>query len=289
MEFRHRILNFNPVGVLLSLGVTPYTHPLIYYELVAEVYKIIEIQVGVSGVKLNVMLKEAYRKDMYDIGEYSRFPEYIDVMNYALSEPKHMGVYWDKKNNVQAKFVDVTLLGDTADLQAIQKMVHPGGTLQGWVGVYNAWLAGTSKLYEDIIGRRLGIMLTFQMFPLWEIIEYGSGPYAYPKNPPKRTLRHFQDVYNKEMRDAYIRCITATRLLMLQPRITFREFEATTVKAGEQRFFGYKWLSKSGRTVFVIAGTEKLVGNRLVARGFFLHRLTGGVIRKWSGFLSMVK
>uniref|UniRef100_A0A6M3K0G1 Uncharacterized protein n=1 Tax=viral metagenome TaxID=1070528 RepID=A0A6M3K0G1_9ZZZZ len=288
MEFRftHRMLNFNPVGILLALGITPKTYPFRYQALVSETFYVIETQVEVTAQKLNFLIKEAYRKDMFDIEEYIRFPGYVSVMEQALNNPAHIGVYWDDKNVVQARFINTEKLGDIGDLQAIQQLVYPlRGTLDRWRGLYIAWLEGRSNRYAETVGRRLDLMRTFGIAPFWELIEYGNQQYpAYPTNGPKRTLSNFKGIYNREMTVAYQRVLGAVRQLIGAPDLLFRDFDSAMVMYLDQPQFGYTWTSRMGKNVFALAGTERLVGNRLVARGFILNP-AGLVVKKWSGWL----
>ena len=288
MEFRfsHRIFNFNPVGVLGALGVTPKTYPFRYQALVSEAYYVIETQVKVSAQKLNFLVKEAYRKDMLDIEEYIRFPGYISVMEQALSNPAHIDVFWDEKNVVQARFIDTDRLGDVGDLQAIQQLVYPmRGSLDRWRGLYVAWLEGRSGKYAETVGRRLDMMRSFGVAPFWELIEYGNQQYpAYPTNGPKRTLSNFKGVYSREMTATYQKVLGLIRQLIGAPDLMFREFQAASVTYLNQPQFGYSWKSRMGKNVFALAGTEKLIGNRLTAKGFLLDP-NGLVVKKWSGWL----
>lgn len=288
MEFRftHRVLNFNPVGVLFALGVTPKTYPFRYQALLSETFYVIETQVQVTAQKLNFLVKEAYRKDMFDIEEYVSFPGYISVMEQALNNPAHIGVYWDDKNVAQARFINTEKLGDIGDLQAIQQLVYPlRGSLDRWMGLYIAWLQGRSNKYAETVGRRLDLMKTFGIAPFWELIEYGNQQYpAYPTNGPKRTLSNFKGTYNQEMTIAYQRVIGAVRQLIGAPDLLFRGFASAMVMYLNQPQFGYTWTSRMGKNVFALAGTERLVGNRLVAKGFILDT-AGSVVRKWSGWL----
>jgi len=282
--FTHRIPTFHPVGVLAQLGVTPLSG-VIYYQLLPEVTAIIETQAITTAERLNQYLKEAYRKDMAEIDEYSRFPAYFTVMDTALSQPRNIGFEWDSKGLIQAKFVDLDALGDIGDLQRIQKMVHPGGTLQGWIGIYNSWLAGTSKKYEEIVGARTSIMLAETKAPFWELIENGNGPAAYPRNGPKRTLLAFKVVYNREMKAAYLRTLSVVRALVARPSSLFAGYQATTVSYRGQLFAGHVWTSPTGTIVFAISGTTAIDRlGRLTGRGFILD-VTGTVIRRWSGWL----
>jgi len=288
MEFRftHRIFNFNPVGVLSALGITPKTYPFRYQALVSEVYYVIETQVKVAAQKLNYLIRGAYRKDMLDIEEYIRFPGYLSVMEQALNNPAHIGAYWDGRNVAQARFIDTDKLGDVGDLQAIQQLVYPmRGSLDRWRGLYISWLEGRSNAYSETVGRRLDLMRSFGVAPFWELIEYGNQQYpAYPTNGPKRTLSNFKGVYNREMTITYNKVLGLVRQLVGAPDLIFRNFESSSVMYENQMKFGYSWKSRMGKNVFALAGTEKLIGNRLVARGFILNA-TGGVVSKWAGWL----
>lgn len=215
MIFKHTVRGFTINGILNQLGVTKiraYTSSM-YIQSYSEVASIMEEQVLVAASRLNQLLKEAYTRDMGMIPEYSNFPDYINVMNVALSHPRNVGVYWDADGSIQAKFVDFDGLGDLGDLQRIQKTVHPGGTLEGWIRIYNSWLSGTSNKYEEIVGARLSIMLGETKAPFWELIEDGNGGYAYPRNRPMRTLTTFTATYNNEMRLAYLRVLSIARSL----------------------------------------------------------------------------
>lgn len=284
--FTHRMLNFNPVGVLTTLGITPRTYPFRYQALLGETYYIIETHVKVSARKLNSLVQEAFRKDMLDIEEYIVFPAYFGVMEQALNDPAHIGVHYDNKNVVQAKFIDTNRLGDVGDLQAIQQLVYPmGGTLAGWRGIYLAWLEGRSNVYADAVGRRLDLMRSFNMAPFWELIEFGNQQYpAYPQNGPKRTLSNFKGTYNREMTVAYSKVLGIVQQLVLAPDLTFRNFESSAVIYQNRTQFGYTWKSRLGKNVFALAGTERLVGNRFIAKGFLLDP-TGSVIKRWAGWL----
>ncbi len=282
--FRHRIPNFNPVGVLQVAGITPTTYPVIYFEFVNEVFIIIEYEVLFTAELLNKRIIDEYRRDMSDIAEYSRFPRYIQVMEKAISNPNNIGIFWDARNTVQAKFIDTKMLGDMKDLQAIQKMVHPGGTLEGWRGIYISWLYGKNNKYEEIISQRLDLMEGFEMFPLWEIIEEGNDSNALPTHRGKHTLKNFRDTYNKEMVYCFQRCISRARTLARVPQTTYRSLEPATVRYNNQIKTGYSWVSRSGHNVFMIAGSEKMLGNTLRAEGFMLSP-TGEVLKRWSGWL----
>lgn len=282
--FTHNIIDFHPMGILNSLGITPLSG-VAYYQLIPEVTAIIETQATTTAERLNKYLKEAYRKDMGNIGEYNRFPAYFAVMEAALSHSRNIGFEWDNKGVIQAKFVDLEALGDKGDLQRIQKTIHSGGTLQGWIGIYNAWVAGTSKKYEEIVGARIAIMFGETKAPFWELIELGNGPHAYPRNGPMKTLLAFKTVYRREMKAAYLRTLSIIRVLVLKPTSLLMGYAATTVNYGGQTFSGHMWTSLSGTSVFAISGKTAINNlGRLTGRGFILDA-AGMVIRRWSGWL----
>jgi len=83
---------------------------------------------------------------------------------------------------------------------------------------------------------------------------------------------------------AYNRVLGTVRQLMGAPHLIFRNFQSATVMHLNQPQFGYTWKSGMGRNIFALAGTERLIGNRFVARGFILDP-SGVVLRKWSGWL----
>lgn len=285
MKFRHKIFGFTPVAMLATVGVTPQTHGIIYQSLLLEVTAILETQVMVTAERLNFMLKEAYRKDMFDIEEYIIFSRYIDVMILALSSPFHTAVYVDARGLIQARFVDTDLLGNLGDLQRIQRMVYPAGSLRGWIGIYKSWLFGKSKKYEDTVNQRLDIMSSERIAPFWELIEYGNGYAAYPQNPPKRTLTNFRSVYNREMRAAYARSLSAIRIIALRPSPIFIGYKADTVTVGGKTYFGHRWKSITGKSIFAISGTTAIDKfGHLTGKGFMLD-VAGVVLRRWSGWL----
>jgi len=285
MKFNHMIPTFTTVGVMAQAGITPLIHGALYYTLIPEVAAIIETQVLTTAQKLNKSLREVYRKDMYDIAEFALFPRYIQVMDLALTNPRNIGIEWDSKGVIQAKFVDTNALGDLGDLQRIQKMVHPGGTLSGWIGIYLAWRNGLSKKYETTVNQRLDIMTSEQIAPFWEIVENGNGPGAYPRVSPKRTLTNFKAVYRREMRATLARCVAAIRILAARPPVILKGYRADRVMYNKQTYFGHTWRSITGKSVFAISGTsgvDKM--SRLTGRGFILDGV-GNVLKKWSGWL----
>lgn len=282
--FKHKILTFTPSGVLAQCGMTPVTGAL-YYSLFAEVSAIIESQVLVTAEKLNKILKETYQKDMSLIPEYSKFPAYFAVLKAALSHPRNTGVYWDNKGLIQAKFVDIDGLGDTNDLQRIQKAVHSGGTLMGWIGIYNAWLAGESKKYEEIVNARLAIMRAETSAPFWEVLELGNGDYAYPRNGPTRTLLTFKATYNREMKATYARILATVRSLAMRPSKLFVDYQFSTITYNNRMFSGHSWVARGGDTIFAISGTTTIDNlGYLRGKGFRLDA-AGIVVKRWSGWL----
>jgi hypothetical protein len=72
---------------------------------------------------------------MATMEEYANYQPYIEHMRLALSNPAHVGIEY-RGGSIQAKFVDTNLLGDLTDLINIQKIVYPGGTLEGWIRLY---------------------------------------------------------------------------------------------------------------------------------------------------------
>ena len=284
--FRHRMTQFTPQGILAQLGASPASGVL-YFQLVGKIEAIIDSQMLITAERLNKHIKEAYRRDMSLIPEYSAYPNYMDVMSLALSHPRNIGIYKDGALT-QAKFIDVDGLGDLGDLQRIQKMVYPkGGTLAGWVRLYNAWREGKSTLYEEIVDARMSIMMAEQKAPFWELIEDGNNFHngAYPSNGPMGTLKTFVPVYHNEVKLAYFRTISLAKSLVVALPIMYDNYRVTTISHKGQMYYGSQWTSKAGREVFAITGAtsiDKL--GRLVGKGFILGA-TGSVINKWSGWV----
>jgi hypothetical protein len=126
-KFETNIPGFNPVGIMMKLGVQP-RNPM-YYEIMSQIRLIITNEVLSTAVKLNQMVKDRLISDMNNIEEYRVFPRYITIMSLALANSSHVGVRWTNLNTAQAKFIDTDLLGDIKDLQENQKIVYPlGGT-----------------------------------------------------------------------------------------------------------------------------------------------------------------
>jgi|GEM_PF-7118780 len=283
VEFDHSVINFTPEGILMAVGADP-AGPL-YYHLVNETRSIIETQALVTAETLNGLLKRAYFGDMMSIPEYANYPAYYDVMENALSQPYHIGFYWDNVGKIQARFVDVPALGDTRDLVDIQKIVHPGGTLRGWIIIYMSWISGESRKYESIVNARLDLMRGAGIAPFCEIIELGNGHNAYPQHSPRRTLTNFKVVYDEQMRVMYQRTLAIARMIIKRPSSLFTGYGIDSVFHNDKEYHGYSWKSQKGNTVFSIAGTTKIdrVG-RVTGRGFIVST-KGEVLRKWSGLL----
>jgi len=286
IEFDHSVHNFNPDGVLLAAGADPVGS--MYYYLIREVTSIIETRALIVAERLNGFLKQAYFQDMMSISEYARYPYYYDVMEHALSQKHHIGYYWDKIGKIQAKFVDVPALGDTNDLIDIQKLVHPGGTLEGWKIIYNAWrglLIGNEKKYEQIVDSRLALMRGAGIAPFCEIIENGNGHNAYPHHHPRRTLTNFAPTYDMQMKATFLSVVSDVRALLAKPTSLFADYRIDSVVHNEKTNIGYSWTSTKGQTIFSISGTTKIDGlGRLTGRGFILDS-SGVVLKKWGGFL----
>jgi hypothetical protein len=279
MIFKHNIRNFNAAGILAQLGITP-AQGVAYYQLSSKIEAIIETQVLTAAERLNQLLKETYARDMGLIPEYVHYPDYFTVMDVALSQSRNIGFYYDETGLIQAKFVDLDGLGDRGDLQRIQKIVHPGGTLAGWIGIYNAWLSGISRKYEEIVGARVSIMLSETKAPFWELIEGGNGEYAYPRNGPMRTLSTFVATYDSEMRAAYLRTLSVAKSLVSTVSV-----QNEIISYDNKMFSGEIFYSQGGNNIFVISGTttvDKL--GRVAGKGFIIDS-AGLVLRRWSGWL----
>lgn len=286
VEFDHSVFNFNPDGVMRAAGADPQG-PL-YFHLISEVTSIIETRALIIAVRLNESLKNAYFEDMMSIPEYVRYQDYYEVMKHALSQKHHIGFFWDKQNKIQAKFVDVQLLGGTKELVDIQKLVHPGGTLDGWKIIYNSWLGlmvGNESKYEEIVNARLALMRGAGIAPFCEIIELGNGHGAYPHHHPRRTLTKFASVYEEHMKTAFLSVVSDVRVLLAKPSPLFVGYGISATKQDNKTYSGYSWTSHKGNTVFSISGTTRIDNfGRVIGRGFILDK-TGNLVTRWSGFL----
>lgn len=285
--FKHKMLQFTPHGILAQLGVSAASGAL-YFQLVAKVESIIASQVLIAAERLNDQIKYAYKRDMSLIPEYNSYPNYIDVMDMALSHPRNIGIYKDEIGLTQATFIDTDGLGDLGDLQRIQKSVHPkGGTLAGWIRLYESWREGKSVLYEQIVDARMGIMMAEQKAPFWELIEDGNHHHnnAYPTNGPMGTLKTFVPTYYNEIKLAYGRTITLAKSLAVNLPMMYENYRITTLSHKGQMYYGSQWTSKAGQEVFAITGVTRIDRlGRLTGRGFFLGA-TGAVVNKWTGWL----
>jgi len=274
-RFDHGIRDFNADGILKKFGILP-TNP--YYSLIyINVSNAIDTNVLDVATKLNASLKIEYANTMATMYEYANFGGYIAQMELALSNPDHVGIYVNK-GSIQARFVDTSLLGDHQDLINIQKIVHPGGTFEGWVRLYNDWVAGRSTVYENIINKRISYM--GMGAPFLELVECGNDRYrAYPINGPAGVLENFKSKYRSMMKSVYQSVIN-----MVSDYLTAIPTKFGTQTLGFQgaTYDGYSFRSKAGNIVFIESGTEKIVGNRLFGRGFILK---GGVMQRFFGFI----
>ncbi len=282
-EFKHSVSNFSVAGVLMAAGMNPRNPAYAYLQ--SRTLIVIEEQVHLSALRLNTMLQDQYRKDMSDIEEYQALPDYITTMTLALSSPDQVGVYW-KKGVAQVKFVDTDKLGDLSDLQQIQQEAYPTrGTLAQWTNLYNAWLRGTDTRIRETLLKRISMMQSRTIAPFWQLVEFGNLEYpAYPQNGPKGTLESFKPFVSREMRRAFNESVRLVSLMVMAQGLQFPNLETTYMTAENKEVFGYKWVSQSGKNVFAMAGTEKIIGGRLSAKGFILSA-EGLILRKWTGWL----
>lgn len=282
VKYNHNLANFSSMGMIASLGL-PLLGNVLTQQVVVQITVLIEAQVNITALKLNTMLKNELMSDMMSIPEYARFPAYISTMINALSSPTHVGIYWDKAGLIQAKFVDMRAIGGIEELIEIQYAVYPErGTLEGWRGLYIAWQKGTSNVYSDVIGRRLELMNAQQMAPFLELVEKGNDRYgAYPINFGTGTFKRFKSIYKKEMLNCYLRILMLMRMLIISPlSIAIHKPAIATVDG--QVFHGHEWVSRSGNTIFVISGTERLSGKVFTGKGFIFNK-QGFFLRSFFG------
>jgi hypothetical protein len=282
-SFSHNISLFYPEAILGYFGITP-ANPY-YVLLMTRITAIIELEVKQTAFRLNKLVREAFRKDLYDIDEYNTLPEYEMALDNALSSPIHVGVSWGKKL-VQARFIDTNYLGGLSELIEIQKEVYPSSgsrNLGAWASLYRRWLDGTDERIGETLRRRLSIMMSRGIAPFAELIETGNDMYpAYPTHSGKHTLRDFKPTYNREMRAAFQKVLRAVEgmLATLPPSTMIPEALAVsgTTKTG------YSWTARSGNTIFVLENSIKMSGNRFVGSGFVLST-SGNILKGWHGWL----
>lgn len=282
-KFTHNISLFYPEAILNYLGITsanPY-----YGLLVTRVTALIETEVRTTAMRLNDLVKTAFYKDIIDIDEYMTLPEYWTALDMSLSSPGHIGVVWGKKL-VQAKFIDTDILGGLGELQEIQKEVYPTlgpRNLGAWASLYRRWLEGTDDRVGETLRKRLSIMMARGSAPFAELIENGNDMYpAYPTHAGKHTLRDFKPTYNREMKAAYQKVVLETeKMVSTLPPVTMTP---DVIEVGANTKNGYSWLSKSGKTIFVLDNTIRMTGNRFAGSGFILSS-SGGILKKWFGWI----
>jgi len=282
-KFTHNISLFYPEAILHYFGIAPGNPS--YIALLTKVTGIIELEVGITAVKLNMLVRQAFRKDLWDIEEYMTLPEYWTALDLALSSPKHTGVTWNKKL-VQARFIDTDALGGLRELQEIQHEVYPSGkgNVGAWASLYSQWIRGEDDSIGKTLQQRLSIMMSRGVAPFAELIETGNDMYpAYPHHIGKGTLERFKPVYRREMRATYHKVIGMVELLLPVAAIT-TALTATVIMAGGVAKSGFNWVSAKGNTIFVNENTLRLSGGRLVGSGYIISP-QGQAIRSWSGWL----
>lgn len=289
-RYRHNLLQFEPVQMLAMYGITPLSAGSMYASVYAQVRVAIEVQVETTSRKLNEMLKEEFGREMLGMFEYLNFPRYIQTMNIALSNPVHVGTFYDK-NVIQAKFVDFAFLGGVEELVEIQHEVYPErGTLAGWIRLYNAWLEGIDDTYDRVANQRLDIMESSQIAPFLELVDGGNDSYAaYPKNGASNVFGQFVGIYKRQMLMAYYKTINIVRMLTMVPTLHFGSFTSNTRMVDGVVYSGYEWVSKKGNTVFVIAGTENVstATGLLQGRGFLFAK-DGVFLKRFFGRLPKI-
>jgi len=282
-KFTHNISLFYPTAILNYFGIDG-RHP--YYSILeTKVITTINTEVRVAAVNLNNLIRNEFRKDLYDIEEYTLLPDYATALDLALSNPAHVGVTWEK-TLVQAKFIDTNILGGLKELIEIQKLVYPTQgqhNLGAWVSLYNRWKDGTDDRIGETLRKRLSVMMSRGSAPFAELIETGNDMYpAYPTHPGKNTLRDFKPTYRREMRAAYHRVVAEVELMIQTlPPIAMTPDIVEVSGAGKA---GFTWKAKSGNTIFVIEDSIKLVGTRFRGTGFILSS-SGSIMKRWSGWI----
>ncbi len=281
-KFTHNISLFYPDAILNYFGITP-TDPN-YEALFVRTTAIIEQEVSTTAKELNSLVKAEFRKDLFDIEEYTAIGGYWMALESALSLPIHVGVMWGPKL-VQAKFIDTTALGGLAELQEVQHEAYPEGrgNLGAWVSLYRRWIDGTDDRIGQTLQLRISIMMSRGIAPFAELIEYGNEQYpAYPHHSGKHTLEAFKPVYRRLMSAAFQRVLG-----LVQPMIinTLPEtLEPASVMVDEMPKSGFTWKSRTGKSVFLLSKSVKMVNNRLVGSGFILGS-QGNILSKWYGWL----
>jgi hypothetical protein len=281
-RFNHNISLFYPEAILNYFGIKP-TDPN-YEALLIRTRTIIEQEVSFTAKELNILVKSEFRKDLFDIEEYTTLGGYWLALESALSLPIHVGVMWGPKV-VQAKFIDTSALGGLPELQEVQHEAYPAGrgNLGAWVSLYRRWLDGTDDRIGVTLQTRIAIMLSRGIAPFAELIETGNEQYpAYPHHAGKHTLEAFKPTYRRLMSIAYHRVLS-----LVEPMIVNtlpEKLEPTSIMVDEMPKSGFTWTSRTGKTVFLLSRSVKMVNNRLVGAGFMLSS-QGNILQKWYGWL----
>ena len=286
-SFNHDISLFYPEAILNYFGIQP-NNPN-YPTWVTRIRVIIEEEVLLAAKELNTLVKIEFHKDLLDIEEYTVLGGYWVALEMALSSPAQVSVEWGPKL-VQAKFIDTDLLGGLPELQEVQHEAYPEGTgnLGAWTSLYNRWLyGGTGRVWTGGIGEtlqtRIGIMLSRGIAPFAELIETGNEQYpAYPQHSGKHTLETFKPTYRRVMRTTYHKVIS-----LIEPMIVNalpETLQSTSVAIDQVKKSGFYWTSRTGKQVFLLANSVKMVNGRLVGSGFMLSS-AGEILNKWYGWL----
>jgi len=281
-RFTHNISLFYPQAILHYFGANPTMKS--YPRLITLVMTIIEADVLIAAKNLNSIVKQQFRKDIFDIEEYSVL-NYWSVLEAALSSPIHIGVKWGPKL-VQAKFIDTDALGGLRELQEIQHAVYPRGTgnLGAWVSFYNRWRRGEDDRIGDTLQQRLSMMASQSIAPFAELIETGNDMYpAYPTHSGKHTLETMKPYYNREMRAAFHRVMVKVEPLVRSYMIVERMVESQVVVAGTL-VSGFSWVSRKGNIIFVLK-KSLTTRNRLPFGSGYVLSPTGDVLKTWHGWL----
>ena len=282
--FNYNDRQLSPTGILNAalIPVGP-----VYYTMIVEVTELLNISLRTLASSLNNQIKDLYVSAMDTMYEYSNFPRYKDIFVSAMNNPAHLGVTVNERGIYQAKFIDTDVLGDLGDLIDIQKAVYPGGgSLFGWIGLYNDWLQGKNTKYADTVNARLDMMSSFKSAPFWELIEVGNFMFdAYPRNRPANILAGFKAIYRKEMNALWVRTVALVgALYKRQLNTRFIGMEDAAVIDNNKMFAGKSWKSLKGNTIFVSGDSVRITAGKVVGCGFVLDKF-GTVIRRWGGWL----
>jgi len=285
-SYRHG-LPFSPFLILQALKIKPfYPGYSLYFS---QAYIIMQEVLMRTAIQLNKQLKADYVRFMSGMFEYMNFPDYMNVITEALSNPEHVKVVINRRGIWQAQFVDVKLLGGIEDLRAAQQHAWPErGTLKDWTGLYKGFLARDQTSvakYTNTIRERLSYMRARKIAPFWGIIEDGNEKTGFPENPPIQIIQTMMRLnYKAAMRRAFLECFGLISKLLSISIAFLARITVGDVYFRGQTYPGYYWTSNAGNLMFVRAGTEKIIGKNLFATGFRLDA-TGKVISRWSGWI----